>query len=449
MRKNIRYLGPSLIIGLVVALAVLWIVARPTGEPTGSYVGQFLGAESVLLLSIGLVLVSTLPWVDSYFDGMDRAAIWHRRVAITGIVLLLPHVLLSQGSGPAPEVLGNDSWAGPAGVIALVGLVILAVWAILPRWRSIVPGFAQRPIAAIHDLPPSQFISRLVNNYEIWRGVHRTTGIFVAIAVAHGLGDATLFSAAPVLRWSFITIGVVGLAFYLYRELFARRSHRLRDYQVSEVKTVGKGWTEIVLSPLGPPINHGAGQFVMLSLESKTGWERHPFTLASSPSESDIRLTIRALGDYTSGLSEGLQPGMPAVLGGPYGRFRHSKGTRRQVWVAGGVGVTPFLSWIRSLDEDPLQGPVEFFYTVPDEAPYSEEIAAIADPHSDLAFHLVRSDADGYLTVDDLLEALGGDVDDVSVFMCGPKSMVHVFREGLMTAGVPGHLIFHEYFDWR
>jgi hypothetical protein len=48
-----RELGPATITVLVVAQAVLWTVARPSGESTASYVGQLLGAESILLLSIG------------------------------------------------------------------------------------------------------------------------------------------------------------------------------------------------------------------------------------------------------------------------------------------------------------------------------------------------------------------------------------------------------------
>ena len=110
---------PAAIGFLVVAWGVLWFVARPSGESTGSYVGQFLGAESILLLSIGLVLISTLPWVEEWFDGIDRAAIWHRRVAIAGLVLLAPHILLS--SSPHGTTLG-----GPLGAIGAIGLVALA-----------------------------------------------------------------------------------------------------------------------------------------------------------------------------------------------------------------------------------------------------------------------------------------------------------------------------------
>ena len=88
-------IGPVAILALVAGYAAMWLAARPAGQPAVSYAGQFLGAEAVLLLSIGLVLISTLPWVETWFDGIDHAAIWHRRVALSGVILLVPHFLLS------------------------------------------------------------------------------------------------------------------------------------------------------------------------------------------------------------------------------------------------------------------------------------------------------------------------------------------------------------------
>jgi len=102
---------------LAAGYAVLWFAARPAGQPAISYLGQFFGAECVLLLSVGLVLISTLPWVEIWFDGIDRAAIWHRRVAITGLPLLVPHILLAANSnksslGPPLAVIGAIGAAG-------------------------------------------------------------------------------------------------------------------------------------------------------------------------------------------------------------------------------------------------------------------------------------------------------------------------------------------------
>ncbi len=100
-----RNLGPLTIVGFLLAYVVLWVVARPSGEPTGAYVGQLVGAVSILLLSAALVLISSLPWVEEWFDGIDRAAIWHRRMAITGLVLLAAHIPLS--SSPIHSRLGG------------------------------------------------------------------------------------------------------------------------------------------------------------------------------------------------------------------------------------------------------------------------------------------------------------------------------------------------------
>src|SRR5260370_28597546 len=96
-----RRLGAAVVGGLSAAWWVLWFVVEAPGQPATAYLGQFFGAESVLLLSIALVLISTLPWVEGVFDGIDRAAIWHRRVAITGMVLLVPHILLSVNADPS------------------------------------------------------------------------------------------------------------------------------------------------------------------------------------------------------------------------------------------------------------------------------------------------------------------------------------------------------------
>ena len=436
-----REVGPATIGVLVLAEAVLWIVARPAGEPTARYVGQLLGAESILLLSIGLVLISTLPWVEEWFDGIDRAAIWHRRVAITGLVLLAPHVLLS--SNPDGTALG-----GPLGAIGAIGLVALALWAILPRWRSVVPAALRGLVVASRDAPVVRDVRRVFGGYERWRALHRTTGLFVAAGFAHGVLDATMFDDAPVLRWSYVAVGGVGVGFYVYRELLARFFLSLHDYQVETVREIDVGLVEVALRPLGRAVDFVPGQFAMVYLEAKDGWHRHPFTISSSPHEDVVRVTVKALGDYTSRLQELIEPGMPAVIGGPHGRFSHWRGTDRQVWIAGGVGVAPFLSWLRALDGQ-LPHRVDFFYTAEGEAPFAEEIREIADRHESLHAHLIDTSVEGRLTSEHVLATAAGDRSTLSVFMCGPRAMLRTFESQLRLAGVPSRRIHREHFDWR
>lgn len=439
-----RLFGPLSILVLVLALVILWLVLLPTDVPMLSYLGQMLGAVAVLLMSIGLVLVSTLSWVEPWFGGIDRAAVWHRSVMILGIVILVLHVALA--SNPNSTMLG-EALAG----LGMAGLVALIIWAILPRWRMLTPAFSHGFIAGLSQLPMVGTIKKYFGGYERWRSFHRTTGIFLAMGFFHGLLDGTAFSS-PVLRWSYVAIGAIGLGFYVYRELLARYFMPNHDYQVESIQAVTEDLYEITLRPLGRRLVFVPGQFALLYLEGKDGWHRHPFTISSAPDESRIRVTVKALGDFTSHISQVIKPGMPAVVGSAHGRFDHRRGTKRQIWIAGGVGIAPFLSWLRAADSLPLPERVDFFYTVIGKAPFGDEIKTIARQQPSLHVHIIDSNVDGRLTVEQILESVGGHSDwrhELSVFMCGPEGMINAFKRQFIEEGVSRRHIYHEYFDLR
>jgi predicted ferric reductase len=438
-----RHLGPVTIVSLVVGYAGLWLVARPAGEPTGAYIGQLAGAVSILLLSAALVLISSLPWVEEWFDGIDRAAIWHRRMAIAGLVLLTVHIPLS--SSPV-----DSRWGGQLGAIGAWGMVGLALWAILPRWQSVVPRQLRSPIKWLSQAPVIRDVRKIFGGYDRWRQVHRLTGLLVAAAFFHGLLDGSPFPKSPILRWSYVVIGGIGLAFYVYRELLARFFLSLHDYEVDQVTPAGDGMVEISLRPLGRPVSFVPGQFALVYIEAKDGWHRHPFTIASAPSEDVVRVTVKALGDYTSSLRDLLEPGMPAVIGGPHGRFNHTKGTPDQVWIAGGVGVAPFLSWMRALDQHPPLGRVSLYYAFTGgPAPFAEELSALGAAHPSVEVHLIDSASEGRLTAARVLDDAGGDSSRLSVFLCGPEAMLRDLQRGFREGGVRPRNIHREYFDWR
>ena len=199
-------------------------------------------------------------------------------------------------------------------------------------------------------------------------------------------------------------------------------------------------------------MNFAPGQFAMLFLKALDGWHRHPFTITTSPGDEDLRFAIKALGDGTAQLPDAIQPGIPAVIGGPFGRFSHAKGTTRQLWVAGGIGVTPFLSWLRALDQRPPRGRVDFFYSSPDpDMPYADEISELAARCNLVEVHFFDSRR-GHLTAEQILAEAGGTTappGQVSVFLCGPAGMIRTLHSGFRRLGVPSRHIYREYFDWR
>ena len=437
----LRWVGPGAIMVLVGAYGIFWYLARPAGEPVLGHMGQLLGGESVLLYSIALVLVSTLPQVEPVFGGIDHAAIWHRRAAITASILLLPHIELA--ANPEATSLGKT-----LAVVAICGLAALVVWAVLPRWRTMLPAPVRRLVHASLQVRPLQLAARLLGGYERWRGFHRLTGLFLAAGFLHGLLDASAFAAVPALRWSYVAIGGTGLAFYAYRELLARRFLPHHDYQVAEVRPVAPDLVEVALRPLGRPLAFKPGQFAMVYLETAEGWQRHPFSISGPARDGGISITVKALGDHTTRLPDVVQPGMPAVVGGPYGRFDRHRGTPHQVWIAGGVGITPFLSWLRSLDGE-LHEDVHFFVTSAGPSPFAGEITAAGKKHPGLTVHLVDTEVDGRLTTETVLAAVDTEPRRLSVFMGGPDPMLRQFRKAFQAAGVRRANIHREYFMWR
>ena len=437
----LRWVGPGAIMVLVGAYGIFWYLARPAGEPVLGHMGQLLGGESVLLYSVALVLVSTLPQVEPVFGGIDHAAIWHRRAAITASILLLPHIELA--ANPEATSLGKT-----LAVVAICGLAALVVWAVLPRWRTMLPAPVRRLVHASLQVRPLQLAARLLGGYERWRGFHRLTGLFLAAGFLHGLLDASAFAAVPALRWSYVAIGGTGLAFYAYRELLARRFLPHHDYQVAEVRPVAPDLVEVALRPLGRPLAFKPGQFAMVYLETAEGWQRHPFSISGPARDGGISITVKALGDHTTRLPDVVQPGMPAVVGGPYGRFDRHCGTPHQVWIAGGVGITPFLSWLRSLDGE-LHEDVHFFVTSAGPSPFAGEITAAGKKHPGLTVHLVDTEVDGRLTPETVLAAVDTEPRRLSVFMGGPDPMLRQFRKAFQAAGVRRANIHREYFMWR
>lgn len=424
--------GASALVASVVAYGVLWLLARPAGEPAARYAGELAGAESILLLSWSLVIAAALPVLERAFGGLDREVVWHRRAALAGLLLVVPHVFLA-GAPPSPDAtrFGNG-----LGTLGLIGLVLLTLLAMAPgsravRWRG-----------------PLGWLARA--RYERWLAAHRLTGLFVAAAVVHGALVDPVLHRSPLLNASAWAVGGIGIAAYLYRELLARFFWRRRAYTVAAVERLTDTIVEVALEPVGEPLRFAAGQFAWVLFGGPAGWQPHPFTVSSAPSERRLRLSIKAVGDYTRQLYDTLQPGMPAAIGRPHGTFDYRRGGDEQIWIAAGIGVAPFLSWIRALP-DGFDRDVDFYYVVASrrDAIFLDEIHAAAARHPSLRVHLIASDRDGRLTARLVAQAAGASLGRRSVYMCGPAAMMRSFERSFRGLGVPAGRIRWEQFGIR
>jgi predicted ferric reductase len=141
---------------------------------------------------------------------------------------------------------------------------------------------------------------------------------------------------------------------------------------------------------------------------------------------------------------------MDAKVDGCYGQLNYRTGGKRQIWIAGGIGVTPFLSWIRDFESD--EGfEVDYYYTVRAEADalFWDEIAAAAQRHKWFRATLNVSSKDGSLTAEKIAAAVPSNLAERHVYMCGPFPMMDAFRKQFQGRSVPASHIHFEEFNFR
>jgi predicted ferric reductase len=141
---------------------------------------------------------------------------------------------------------------------------------------------------------------------------------------------------------------------------------------------------------------------------------------------------------------------MDAVIEGAYGMFDYKTGGEKQIWIAGGIGLTPFLAFIRDMDGS-LKHDIDLYYTVrhKEEALFVNEIESAAQKNPRLTPHIRYSATAGSLTSEDIVKNAGGNVNDHHIYMCGPLPMVQAFEKKFLALGVPSANIHFEEFNFR
>lgn len=212
-------------------------------------------------------------------------------------------------------------------------------------------------------------------------------------------------------------------------------------------------WTLTLRAREKRPFRYAPGQFLFLRLHGAgVPAEEHPFSIASSPTQSDrITLTIKESGDFTSGIGR-VRPGDRAAVHGPFGRFSHTlhPGEGRLVFVAAGVGITPFMSMLRYMRDRRESRSVLLVYASrsPAEVILGDELNAIAAggfPGLKVIHVLSNAPASwdgetGRLDAERLVRLCGG-VESQAFYLCCPPSMTASLVRGLRRMGVsPGRI---------
>jgi predicted ferric reductase len=384
-------------------------------------VGLLTGLCAFTSFAITLVMGARLRWVERLFRSLDRMYRFHRRLGLAVGGLLAAHIVLLVGSTLAvPHVGLVELLTEPGVAVGVAGAT----------------GFAAVVAVSVLGRLP----------HETFQRVHRLIGLAFVLAALHVLLVPGVRSTGAALDTYLAGTGAVGVAAWLYRSLLGSRVVRRHPYRVAEVTPVRPGVHELVLTPVEDPLHFEPGQLVFIAIDDEAVTdEAHPFSITSGPGETSLRLVIKAVGDFTTDLA-GVSPGSWVRVEGPYGGFWHrGRDLQRQVWIAGGIGVTPFLAMARALDLSDRT--IDFHYGVPtrDDAVFFDELGELAEANAGLRLHVRPTDEQGYLDAA-AIRATAPDLAQRHVFLCGPPQMLDNLLPQLRAAGVPAdHLHFEDF----
>jgi predicted ferric reductase len=412
--------GWILLVILLVMHATIWLIAlavEPTLIPAQQLIAERFSTFAVVLMSLNLMLVTRARPLERGLDGLDKLFAAHRLNGLTVALVVTSHFLL------VPKSVGYVP-SKPIGYTMLPLLLLAIFIASAPRfpWRRLVP-----------------------LRYQTWKATHRFQGLFVAAAVWHSLVAPSFTRTSVVLRpWVYGLAGL-GLLAWAYRELLFSAFGPFRAHTVSATRHVGPDVLEVSLASTTERMQRTAGQFVFVSFAEGPSREQHPFTVSSGPA-ADLRFSIKASGDFTQALLTGVPAGSAARIEGPYGRFDFKKGRERQLWLAGGIGITPFLSMATALD--PARRVTLVWSVRKREEPlYIDELEALAAANPGLSVVVHPTSELGHLKLETLASPAG--FAETSAFICGPLPMRQEFLQQLRALGVRRRDIYYEEFRLR
>ena len=403
--------------------------------------GQALGLVGMAMFALNFALSARFKWMESIFGGMNKVYIVHHVLGGTAFILLLLHPLF---------LLARYLEGGVLIVAAQLKLFLFnpSCIAQFSLFNSdCATGFGATGLLLMIVFLYITFFVKLP--YQTWKLTHKFMGLAFFFASLHVLtiaSDVTAVKALQLYMWFLVAVGFLGI---FYRTLLGFIIVPRVEYIVDEIKAINQNIVEILMHPKNEKkcIRYKPGQFIFVSFPDVTGLEEvHPFSLSSQPEGVCISIGVKALGDFTNRLKE-LKPGVRAVIEGPFGRTSYVYYPKKeQIWIAGGIGITPFLGMARSLKPDDGYK-VDLYYSAQSEedAAFRGELEEIA--RANFNFRLIPwyGKEKGFLAADIIVKESSG-VLGKEIFLCGPPPMMKALREQFRKWRVPVSRIHSEEF---
>ena len=422
---------------LSISILPLFITFFDDPPPAKSFGIEYTAAIGYIALTLMILQFATterLKIIEKQF-GFDLILQFHKTVGFVIFILILSHPVLLFFSDPSQ------------------------LWILNPvkmPLRTIFAFFSLLSIFAIIFM--SIFRKQWRLSYETWRVTH---GFFAVLALSFGLLHAIKVDRYLTLFWKGLLwdVFVVYVIFHLIHTRVIRPLLSARkQWEVVEVREEkGRAWTVILQAIAHKGISFLPGQFAYLRMKRDFYWfNEHPFTISSSAKETtQISFTIKELGDFTNTVRT-VEKGTKAYVDGPYGVFSYTKfPPSKTIWlIAGGIGITPMLSMLRTMKDEKDKREVHLFFAAKfeDNLTSFEEIEVLKQKLNLKTLYIVENSPKnhpdfrrGYITREILSEKLEEKAPEC--FICGPPEFIRSVRRSLRELKVSYKKIHAELFQ--
>jgi predicted ferric reductase len=393
------------------------------------------GALALGWMGFCMLLALRPAWLERALGGLDELYRVHKWSGIGAASLVAAHWLLEL----SPHTLIAWGWIerGPRRAMqALHSQGLMHLGRDFGEWAAWV--LLALAVVSLLRLVP----------YGWFRKSHKAFPIVFLIGAAHSvimlLREELLATSLGALILVICAAGGAIAVISLAGRVGRGRRH---DGRVVEAAATEAGVFDLSIDPGARWPGHAAGQFALVTLDPSEG--PHPFTIVSAwRPGARLRFAIKSLGDYTRTLSGRIRPGDAVIVEGPYGRFDFGDPAEDQVWVAGGVGIAPFLARLEALAaHGGARGDVHLFYCVKSRrAAFPDGLEALC-AKAGVTLHLHVSERDGRIstgTIGKTAKRAG------SVWFCGPRAWGEKLRSALWRDhGLPPERFHRERFEFR
>jgi len=391
------------------------------------------GLGSFVLMSLIMLLAVRPLWLEKHLQGLDKMYRLHKWAGIWAIALAVVHYLLDLSK----DLLQVFFERGAKGQ---------RVETFLEMFRDAAKDVGEWSVWILGIMLVITLWQRF--SYHIWRYAHKVLAVIYIVIAFHGV---VLAPAGWWLQPAGVLLAVATVAgVYCAFIALIGGIGRTRRYE-GTVLSVKRHYGDVleVTCQLPKQWSHRPGQFAFITFDRFEG--AHPFTINSADHASgQVIFAIKALGDYTTRLQTELDVGRAVTVEGPYGCFDMQLGDgSEQVWIGAGIGVTPFIAWLESLQAEPERAPkATLYYCVnnAEEAVFAERLQRLTDAVPNITLHVHCSDEQGFLCAEQALQEQSA---DTQVWFCGPQGFADALQAGMRTMGCPARNFHKEYFQMR